>query len=77
MTKSSDLEGIHTPVWQRAKKKPVIVSYREVEAPREMIHTREGTLWAYTGMDYIIRGVDGEEYPINKRIFEMSYEVVP
>lgn len=65
------------PAWQRAKKKPIIISYREVRPPREMIHTREGVLWAHAGSDVIIRGVAGEEYPCNKKIFEMTYEAVP
>ena len=76
-------------VWRRARKKPVVVEFREVEHKipvasnlvvndvwGEEIHTREGVLVGVCGKDYIIRGVDGELYPIKKSIFEKTYEVV-
>lgn len=58
-----------------ARKKPVEV---EVFGPLNLwktIETREGTLTAEPG-DYIIRGVDGEVYPIDPDVFEETYEVV-
>jgi len=71
--------------WGKARKKPVEVEYREVNPvdfdpdnrnmPMERIHTREGVLWAYPDLDYIIRGVEGEIYPIKKRIFDKTYDV--
>ena len=42
----------------------------------EVIETREGRLHAYVGKDFIIRGVEGEVYPIDKKIFEKTYEWV-
>ena len=42
----------------------------------EIIETREGKLYAAAGRDYIIKGVEGELYPINKEIFKKTYEVV-
>jgi len=62
--------------WRKARKKPVIVEFREVHGKMEIIPTREGNLFAVKGRDYIIRGVEGEIYPIAKDIFEKTYEVI-
>jgi hypothetical protein len=64
------------PLWKKARKKPVIVHYREVMGDVEKILTREGSLYGYQGKDYIIRGVKGELYPIKKEIFEETYDVI-
>lgn len=37
-----------------------------------IVHTLEGEMKAYPG-DYIVRGVDGEYYPVKKEIFEKTY----
>ena len=42
----------------------------------ESIYTMEGWLKATCGKDYIIKGVKGEIYPIDKQIFKETYEVV-
>ncbi len=47
-------------VWRKARKKPVIVEFREVKGEVEKIETREGVLYAFPEVDFIIRGVDGE-----------------
>lgn len=60
--------------WKRCRKKPITVEFREA-TPGEKVHTREGTLVAQEG-DYIIRGVEGEVYPIGRDIFEKTYEVI-
>lgn len=39
------------------------------------ISTLEGSMCAHDG-DYIIKGVHGELYPIQKEIFEETYEVL-
>ena len=62
-------------IWRKARKKPIIVEFREVDG-REQIETREGVLTANQEEDYIIRGVDGEIYPIKKSIFYCTYEVI-
>lgn len=59
-----------------ARKKPVEVWFREPDADREEIHTLEGTLLAIRGRDYVICGVRGELYPIEKTIFEETYDVI-
>lgn len=58
--------------WKRARKRPVWIEYREA-GHGEVINTREGTLMAQPG-DLIIRGVEGEMYPIGREIFEKTYE---
>ena len=81
-------------VWRKARKKPVVVEFREVipnpshiiENPLsigeamsnicETIETLEGTLIAFKNNDFIIRGVEGEIYPIKKDIFYKTYDVI-
>lgn len=62
--------------WGKARKKPLIVAYREVEGDEEKIITREGTLIAKKGHDFIIRGFEGELYPIDKQIFYKTYDII-
>jgi len=79
--------------WKKARKKPVVIEFREVE-PKETIYlegnqglevhkfkgeqikTREGTLTAIVGRDFVIKGVEGEIYPITKTIFYKTYDIV-
>jgi hypothetical protein len=62
-------------VWGRARKKPVEVDFREVRGAREIVRTKNGEVLARKGFDYVIRGVDGELYPIDRDIFDKTYEV--
>lgn len=67
--------------WAKCKKKPIVVEFREVKGNSEQIETlesegREGILTAHADKDFIIRGVDGEVYPIKKEIFYKTYEVL-
>ncbi|MEM3622799.1 MAG: hypothetical protein QXR76_03395 [Candidatus Bathyarchaeia archaeon] len=73
--------------WFRARKKPVEVLVREVkpevdifigkhQVKGELIRTKEGRLTAVSGRDFIIKGVDGELYPISKEIFYKTYEIL-
>lgn len=61
-------------MWKRARKRPVEIEFRPAKAG-ETIETLEGTLTASEG-DFIIRGVNGETYPIKPDIFAKTYEVV-
>lgn len=68
-------------MWSKARKKPVIVEYREVQPnteldgfPCELIKTREGEIYGWPDQDYVIRGIKGEIYPIEKDIFEKTYD---
>jgi len=62
--------------WKLARKKPLIVRFREVNGETEVIKTLEGELTAVKGRDFIIEGVNGELYPIAKHIFFKTYDIV-
>ena len=75
--------------WKFAKKKPVVISFREpipekeifdpdkkVMVSVEKIETREGALYAFCGRDYVIKGIQGELYPIDKKIFAETYDIL-
>ena len=75
--------------WRGARKRPVMIEYREVEpvvsffdtrtgsvVKGEIIETREGTLYARCGLDFIIKGTHDEVYPIEKVIFFETFDVL-
>lgn len=51
------------------------VSFGGIRPPTLFIHTLEGYMKAHSG-DYIVKGVDGEFYPVKKEIFEKTYREV-
>ena len=58
----------------KARKKPVIVdAYQTKEI--KYIETLEGTMKADVG-DWIITGVNGEQYPVKPEIFAKTYEII-
>jgi hypothetical protein len=74
--------------WKFAKKKPIVIMFREPipetkffdpdqkkSVNAEKIETKEGILYAVCGRDYVIKGIQGELYPIDKNIFAETYEV--
>jgi hypothetical protein len=57
---------------KRYRKKPVVIeAYQTHES--FYVHTLEGVMLASPG-DYIITGVDQEQYPCKPDIFEKTYE---
>ncbi len=57
---------------KKYKKKPIIVDAYQTD--KEMIiNTLEGNMKAMIG-DYIITGVNGEQYPCKPDIFKKTYE---
>lgn len=59
---------------RKFRKKPLIIEAYQTD--REMIvETPEGSLRATPG-DWIITGVNGEQYPCKPDVFEKSYEPV-
>ena len=56
------------------RKKPVVVEAYKTDK-EIVIHTLEGDMKASIG-DYIITGVNGEQYPCKPDIFEKTYEAV-
>ena len=59
---------------QKFKKKPVIIEAYQTEVEMT-IPTLEGDMKASIG-DWIITGVNGEQYPCKPDIFEKTYEKV-
>ncbi len=58
----------------RFRKKPVIIEAYQTEVEM-VISTLEGDMIASPG-DWIITGVNGEQYPCKPDIFEKTYEPV-
>lgn len=56
------------------RKKPVVIEAFQTDK-EVIIHTLEGDMKASVG-DYIITGVDGEQYPCKPDIFHKTYEPV-
>lgn len=56
------------------RKKPVVVEAYQTDKELN-IETLEGTMHASAG-DYIITGVNGEQYPCKPDIFDRTYEMV-
>lgn len=56
------------------RKKPVVIEAYQTNVELD-IGTLEGVLHASVG-DYIITGVNGEQYPCKPDIFEKTYELV-
>lgn len=55
-------------------KKPIPVEAYQVEKDT-IINTLEGDLIAKKG-DWVITGVDGEQWPVKKDIFEKTYKAI-
>jgi hypothetical protein len=71
-----DLEILTVGLWSKCRKKPVVLEVREVIGRLEVIKTLEGELIAKAEKHFIIRGVNGEQYPIEKSIFKKTYEMI-
>ena len=56
------------------RKKPVVIEAYQTDKELD-IKTLEGTMHASIG-DYIITGVEGEQYPCKPDIFKKTYETV-
>ncbi len=61
-------------ITMKFKKKPVVIEAYQTKEEK-IIHTLEGDMKASVG-DYIITGVNGEQYPCKPDIFEKTYETV-
>ena len=59
---------------RKYRPKPVVIEAYQTDTEM-IIHTLEGDMLASVG-DYIITGVDGEQYPCKPDIFEKTYELV-
>ena len=59
---------------KRYVKKPIPILAAQVD-DEFVVETLEGTLTGKKG-DYLVMGVKGELYPVDKEIFEQTYEPV-
>lgn len=55
-------------------KKRIPVEAYQAKKPTDIV-TLEGTMHANTD-DWIITGVDGEQWPVKKEIFEKTYDII-
>lgn len=58
----------------KAIKKPIPIIAFQVDKPLN-IKTLEGTMHANSG-DWIITGVDGEQWPVKREIFDKTYKII-
>jgi hypothetical protein len=61
--------------WKPCRKRPIVVSVREQHPGESHVCTREG-ITPLRPDDLIMCGVEGEEYPIGRELFEKTYELV-
>ena len=55
-------------------KKPIPIEAVQMDKPFE-VNTMEGKMKGKAG-DYLVTGVKGEQYPVDKEIFEETYRMV-
>ncbi len=60
--------------FKKAIKKPIAIQCIQIDEPFQ-VETMEGTMKGKKG-DWLIVGVNGEMYPIDKAIFEKTYDLV-
>lgn len=61
-------------ITKKYRKKPIVIEAYQTDKVM-YIETLEGTMKANVG-DYIITGVNGEQYPCKPDIFKQTYELV-
>jgi NAD-dependent SIR2 family protein deacetylase len=62
--------------WRKCRKRPMVVAFREVKPNEHGIETLEGFKPCDPKRHFIIKGVNGELYPIDKQIFNKTYEIL-
>ena len=62
------------PEWQPCVKLPITVHVREQRLGETHTSTREG-ITPLRHDDLIMRGIQGEEYPIGRELFEQTYRL--
>ena len=76
---SFDANEITLTNWEpmlKVRKKPIVVHATQLNLLEGFhITTKEGVMEGKPG-DYLMIGVDGEKYPIDKSIFERTYDIL-
>ena len=63
--------------WKKAKRKPTIIKWREVNPPYEIIKTVDNAeICVHPEKSIIALDDKGFPYPINREIFNKIYEVI-
>lgn len=62
--------------WKKARKKPIIIQFREIEPNEKGVETLEGYKPCHKDTHFIIKGIQGELYPIWKDIFYKTYDLL-
>ena len=65
---------INIPEKKRYRKKPIVIEAYKTEQEL-IIHNLSGDMKAEPG-DYIITGIEGEQYPCKPEIFEKTYDLI-
>ncbi len=72
-------DDINTGNWEPmlcVRKKPIIVHATQLNFPEGFwVSTKEGIMKGKPG-DYLMIGIEGEKYPIDKNTFEKSYDII-
>ena len=68
------MDGEEGSTMAEFRKKPVVITARRVIS-EQIIKTLEGEMLAKRG-DWIITGINGEEYPCDDDVFRKTYEAV-
>lgn len=69
------IKKILSTEWAPCRKRPVVVHVREQRPGEQHVSTREG-ITPLKPDDLIMRGVEGEEYPIGRELFERTYDLL-
>lgn len=74
-----DASNITPENWEpmlKYRKRPIVVCATKLNFPEGFIvRTLEGWMKGKPG-DYLVIGIKGEKYPVDKEIFEETYEVI-
>lgn len=62
--------------FRECRKKPVVMEFREVQPDETTVETLEGFKPCLPDQHFIMRGVRGELYPIEKSIFYETYDIL-
>lgn len=62
--------------WRKCRKLPIVVHWRYVRVGEKGVETLEGYKECDLNKHFIIKGVEGEEYPIRQDIFFKTYEEI-
>lgn len=62
--------------WRKCIKRPIVVEVRDVRPGEEWLETLDGFKPCHPDKHYIMKGIRGEEYPIDQGIFRETYDLI-